>query len=563
MEFREPEGDVTGLTRAELIEHANALRTVLRVADAVHLASDFSDLAERAVEAIVRYTAYGSVGLFHVNEAGDKLLLAAARGFAEQTVQTARELPVQGSLNGIAITRRAVVCATDLSRDRRIDPATQLALGLEGFVDAACVPVFFRETAIGTLCILHKRTRPLPDHERVVLLSIGRTLGVAMQNRIASDQRRSLEERLQRTQQLESLGLLAGGIAHDFNNLLTGITGNISLAQCVAPKEAGPLLAEAERAAQRASDLARQLASLARGGAPQKRRTADLLGIVRDAAEFALRGSHVRCALSTKDPIGAVLVDPNQLAQVVHNLVLNAAQASPQDGVVHVTLGAHEAQGERLIQLEVRDEGTGIAPEHLTRIFDPYFTTRKDGSGLGLAVSHAAVARHGGRMDVRSQLGVGTTFTVALPLEPAPAESAPPGPHGTRLPSRVLLVDDEAQIRALGRNLLKHLNIEVAVAERADEAVMLFSAAMEAQRPFEGVILDMTLLGGENGATTLRRLRALDPTLQAIVSTGYSDDDCLARYEDYGFAAALPKPYTLPQLTDALMRLVNPNPSAT
>jgi signal transduction histidine kinase/CheY-like chemotaxis protein len=557
MEFRELDADVTGLTRAELIEHASALRTVLRVADAVHLSSDFTILAERAVEAIVRYTAYGSVGLYCLNSAGDKLLLAAARGFAEETVRTARELSVQGSLNGIAVMRRAVVCASDLSRDLRIDPATQEALGLEGFVDAACVPVFFHDTVIGTLSILHKRTRPLADHERIVLLSIGRTLGVAMQNRIDNDQRRALEERLQRTQQLESLGVLAGGIAHDFNNLLTGITGNISLSLCVSPAEAAPLLAEAERAAQRAGELARQLASLARGGAPLKRRTSDLMSIVRDAAEFAVRGSDVRCELSAGEPIGPVLIDPSQLAQIVQNLVLNAAQASRAAGTVRVVLGSRETLGQSVIHLEVTDEGAGIAPEHLTRIFDPYFTTREHGSGLGLAVTHAAVARHGGRIDVQSRRGKGTTFAVELPLERAAAEAEPTASHGARLPQRVLLLDDEAQIRALGRNLLTHLTIEAAVAERADEAVTLFAAALTAGRPFDGVILDMTLVGGDDGAATLGRLRALDPKIRAIVSTGYSEDDCLARFEDYGFSAALPKPYTLPQLAAALKRLVS------
>jgi signal transduction histidine kinase/ActR/RegA family two-component response regulator len=547
------EGDIHALSPTELIEHAHALRTVLRVADAVHSATDLSDLGERTVEAMVHFTGYAAVALYRVNE--EVASLIAARGFGAETVRAGRTLPLDHSLTGIAVRSGVIKTARELSLDGRLAPATRRALEREGFSDAACVPVFFRDAVIGCLNIVYKRSTLLSQSERAMLASIARSIGIAMQNRIAADDQRELEERLRRSQQLESLGVLAGGIAHDFNNLLTGVIGNVSLAQSAPPCQVPQLLAEAERAAQRASDLARQLSTFARGGSPLKRRTSAISDVVRDAAAFALRGRDTAFAFETKDVLEPALVDPDQLGQVVHNLVLNAAQASPPGALVRVELSRVESPTGPRVRLRVSDQGVGIPQAHLARIFDPYFTTRREGTGLGLAITHSIVTRHRGSIAVRSTPGQGTTFDVEIPYERAAPELPPAPREAARLPARVLLVDDEPQIRTLGRNLLTHLGVMVKEARSSHEAEALFQSAVDAGEPFDGVILDMTLVGSEDGVATLQRLRAIDPGVRAVVSSGYSEADALSTYAEHGFVAALPKPYSLPQMAEALSAL--------
>jgi two-component system, cell cycle sensor histidine kinase and response regulator CckA len=533
------------------MEHAHALRTVLRVAEAVHIATDLRDLGARTVDAVVQYAGFAAVALYRVHAEVDRAELIAARGFAPETVRVGSTLPLSQSLTGIAVRTRTITTASSFADDARLDAPTRLALNREGFSDAACVPVCFGDTPIGCLALVYKRAPQLTGGEQEMLTGIARSIGVAMQQRISADRERAAEARLRHAQQLESLGLLAGGIAHDFNNLLTGVLGNLSLARSVQPAERELLLSEAERAAERASALARQLSRFARGSAPLKRPTRAVEEIVRDAAAFALRGRDNPCEF-VGAPIGPGLVDPDQLGQVVHNLVLNAAQASPQGAPVSVTLSAFDDAGARWMRLTVRDRGPGIAPEHRAKIFEPYFTTREAGTGLGLAVTHAIVHRHGGRIDLESAPGLGTAFHVLVPCEPAEARATPTPPPPTALPTRVLVVDDEPQIRLLARNLLQHLGVEVLEARSSDEAEAVFERAVGAGQPVDGVILDMTLVGSEDGSVTLARLRALDPQLKAVVSSGYTDDDTLNEYRSYGFDAALPKPYTLPQMARAL-----------
>ncbi len=237
-------------------------------------------------------------------------------------------------------------------------------------------------------------------------------------------ERRRLESELLNMRKLESLGVLAGGIAHDFNNILTGILGNLSLAreQVEAGSELRELVDEAEQAAKRARALTQQLLTFSKGGAPVKQ-VLSVRAVVEEAATFALRGAAVRGQFSSGDGLWAVEADPGQLAQVVQNLVINAVQAMPQGGAIGVTcdnveLGASSAVplgAGRYVRISVRDEGSGIPPEHLPRIFDPYFTTKQTGSGLGLATVYAIVRKHGGHVAVSSRLGGGTTFDVWLP----------------------------------------------------------------------------------------------------------------------------------------------------
>ena len=236
--------------------------------------------------------------------------------------------------------------------------------------------------------------------------------------------RKSMEREMIKNQKLESIGLLAGGIAHDFNNLLTGIAGYVSLAQArVSPEgEVGKHLAEAEKATFRARDLTNQLLTFSRGGTPVKK-TVDVGDLIRDSAGLALTGSNVRCDIVPSPDLWHVDVDEGQISQVMNNLLINACQAMPGGGVIqvssrNVTLGINEqpplVEG-RYVRVSVKDHGIGIPGEHLPKIFDPYFTTKQKGNGLGLATSYAIIKKHEGNITVESKLGVGATFHIYLP----------------------------------------------------------------------------------------------------------------------------------------------------
>jgi len=362
-------------------------------------------------------------------------------------------------------------------------------------------------------------------------------------------ERRRAEEALLRAQRLESLAVLAGGIAHDFNNLLTGILGNLSLVRRdrPGPDEADELLDEAERATRRAVSLTRQLLTFARGGAPDTV-VLDLAPLVDEAAQFAARGRAVTCRVVAQPGLWPAAVDPGQIGQVIQNLVLNAVEAMPSGGAVEIALdnvrvesGARMSPGP-CIRLRVSDQGPGIPPDVLPHVFDPFVSTKQRGSGLGLAVTYSVVTRHGGTIDVRSRPGEGTTFEIVLPARPGASSVAPARAETVlRRTGRVLVMDDEESVRRVAQRVLRSLGCEVAVAADGREAVALWHAARERGKPFDVVVVDLTVPGGPGGIEVLRRLRESDRNAKVVVSTGYSEPEPGAMRE---FSAALPKPYS-------------------
>jgi nitrogen-specific signal transduction histidine kinase len=383
-------------------------------------------------------------------------------------------------------------------------------------------------------------------------------------------ERHALEEERLKTQKLESIGILAGGIAHDFNNLLQGVFGSISMARLKweDTAQAREMLGLAEQAIEQAVNLTTQLLTFSRGGKPVKRR-ATLRPLVERAVRFALSGSAVDCRHEFAEGLPQEEMDEGQMGQVIQNMVLNAVQAMPQGGTVVIRGRRVRSPGAGLphilstgdhVALEISDQGNGIAAADLPRIFDPYFSTKAKGSGLGLAVSYSIVRNHDGMIDVQSRPGQGSTFTIYLPAAgpgspaaaPAPAV-LPPG-HAAR--SRILVMDDEAMIRTVTARMFNSLGHEAVCVAHGEAAVEAYRAARVDGRSFHLVILDLTIKGGMGGLETIRRLRELDPGVRAVVSSGYSDDDTCATYRDQGFLAFLKKPYQLAELKALLASLL-------
>jgi signal transduction histidine kinase len=397
-----------------------------------------------------------------------------------------------------------------------------------------------------------------------------RTAALAQANAALVEQmaeRQRMEDELLKVRKIESVGVFAAGIAHDFNNLLTGILGYISLAQVVAKMDAKVLtyMTEAEQACQRATALTQQLLTFAKGGAPV-RHTISLVEILKESVGFALRGANVRGDIQIAADLWPVDVDAGQINQVIHNVVLNAVQAMPGGGTVEVQADniVFEADAPfpliegQYAKITVQDYGCGIPKEVLSNIFDPYFTTKAEGSGLGLTTAYAIVTKHDGYITVTSEMGLGTTVVIYLPASQQALVSAQTRPHIPLSGSgRILVMDDEEVIRNLLRELLETLGYTVECVQDGAEAVVVYQCAHAARQPFAAVILDYTIPGSMDGLETLNHLRAIDPQVKALISSGYANNPVMADWAYYGFSGVVAKPYTLAQLQETLHNVLS------
>ncbi|MBL7208550.1 MAG: response regulator [Dehalococcoidia bacterium] len=379
-------------------------------------------------------------------------------------------------------------------------------------------------------------------------------------------ERKKLEKELVKAQKLESIGLLAGGIAHDFNNILQVVLSNLSLAKVYAQPEdkAFQKVAVAEKAALRAQDLTQQLLTFSRGGAPVKK-TASISELIRDSGSFALRGSNVRCEFSVPDDLWGIEVDKGQISQVISNLIINAGDAMPDGGIIKVcaenTVVCEEdalpLQEGKYVKITVEDQGIGIPDQYLPKIFDPYFTTKQKGSGLGLATSYSIVKSHDGLLTVESELGVGATFYVYLPAsarKPSKRKAAEEKPVVGK--GKVLVMDDDEEIRDATGEMLSHIGYEVGYARDGAEAVEVYKKAIDSGEPFDAVMLDLTVVGGMGGKEAMGKLKEMSPAVKAIVSSGYSVHPLMADFKQWGFSEAISKPYEIAELSRVLRKVV-------
>ncbi len=460
-----------------------------------------------------------------------------------------------GWTSGSAIGRHV----DEISQLRHEKNLTQSPLPLQRAIAEHRVIEFPLQTVLtgrnGLTCQVDGRCAPMHD------LS-GRAIGAVAVFRDVTERSR-LEAELLRSSKLESIGILAGGIAHDFNNILTVVMGNVTLAMLdsTVNDAVGRWLEEAERGVLRARDLTQQLLTFAKGGDPV-RKTVRLPEVVREAAEFGLHGSKVRCEFNIAENLWAADVDKGQIGQVVQNLVINAVQAMPEGGVVRVSI-ANEKTGHRgapgllpdgsYLRLSIADAGMGIRADHLSRIFDPYFTTKQSGSGLGLATVYSIIRKHQGHVEVESELGKGTTFHIWLPAAP---EAHPPQTETASpivpMSGRLLFMDDEATICLMAKTLLTRLGFVVTTTPDGAAAVAAYKEAKAAGDPYRLVIMDLTVPGGMGGLEAMHELLAIDSNVTAIVSSGYSSDPVMANYRKHGFRGMVPKPYKITDLARAI-----------
>ena len=379
-------------------------------------------------------------------------------------------------------------------------------------------------------------------------------------------ERRKMAEEMIKAHKLESVGILAGGIAHDFNNILTALIGNLSLARMYTEPgdKVHQRIEEAEKASFRARDLTQQLLTFSKGGDPIKQ-TISISELVKDASKFVLRGSNVKCVFDLAEDLWPVEVDEGQIIQVIHNLVINADHAMPEGGIItihaeNVDISSRDAlpvkDGDYVV-VSVEDHGPGISKKHLGRVFDPYFTTKHKGHGLGLTTAYSIIKNHAGLLVLESELGKGTVFRFYLPAsekkkasQAAVREDIHPGKGA------ILLMDDEEDVRVTVKEMLTHLGYEVQTAVDGRQALDMYTKAQADNNPFGAVILDLTVPGGLGGRETMEKLHKMDPSVKAIVSSGYANDPIMANYQQYGFAGVVPKPYKIEDVSKALQGLM-------
>jgi len=431
--------------------------------------------------------------------------------------------------------------------------------GLKTYVGVA---VKCRGQAVGSLCVVYQ-SDVQPSAEQ---LDFMRFCGFA----IAGENERQLAaEELLKMQKLQSIGTLAGGIAHDFNNILMGLFGNVYLAKEELAKDhpGYALLEKVEQSMSRAVRLTQQLLTFSKGGEPVKE-DVSLAELIEEVASFDLSGSNIKLVCQKADDLWLANVDKGQIQQVISNLTINARQAMPHGGHLCIALENVDIpaatisglQRGKYVKLTARDEGVGIAQQHLERIFEPYFTTKQSGSGLGLATAYAIIHKHGGHIGVASELGKGATFTLYLPASESPNQAKDKQPAAECLPTarhaRILVMDDEEMICGVVHAMLTRCGFSVATAQGGHEAIRLYKQAMELGKPFAAVIMDLTIPGGIGGKEVIRKIQALDPKVRGIASSGYADDPVMANYADYGFKGVVAKPYTQSKLREVMEQVL-------
>ncbi|MHA2001418.1 MAG: PAS domain S-box protein [Promethearchaeota archaeon] len=380
-----------------------------------------------------------------------------------------------------------------------------------------------------------------------------------------------IEEELLKNQKIESVGKLAGGIAHDFNNILTSILGNLSIANMDLDEdvlnlnEIKEILSDAEKATLRAKDLTNQLLTFSKGGAPILE-TTSIIDILQDTVKFALRGTNVKAELDFPENPWSVDVDKGQISQVFNNITINAVQAMPKGGLltfqvenVKEPLLLNQPKNKsQFLKISISDTGCGISPENLIKIFDPYFTTKSDGNGLGLAVCYSIIKNHGGKITVESKINYGTTFSIYLPAsnKKTSMESTSEKKQLKSGSGKILIMDDEPEIQLMLDKILHKLGFSAHFVNNGYDVIEAYNRARRKNEAYDLTILDLTIPGGMGAKEVMSILLREDHNIRAVISSGYVNHPVIQNYQDYGFVETLIKPFTLNELSEMLERIL-------
>ena len=537
---------------------------------------------------------WAEVGLKFREFAGKRYVIAIARDISERKEA---ERVLAGEQERLSVTLRSIgdgVITTDV--DGNITLMNKVAENLTGWtqveaLDKSLADVFHiinektgersenpvekvmaRGKIIGlanhTVLIARDGTaRSIADSGAPIRDRESRIIGVVLVFRDTTETNR-LEEELLKIRKLESVGVLAGGIAHDFNNILAAILGNISLALTLTDPqdETYELLVDSEKASLRAKDLTQQLLIFAKGGEPVKK-IAAIDEIIRDSAGFVLRGGNVRCEFNFSKELWPVAIDSGQISQVIQNIVINSSQAMPTGGIIEIDCSNYHLESNDIIPVKagnyikivVKDQGVGIPTNLHDKVFDPYFTTKQKGSGLGLAITHSIIIKHNGYITIDSEAGLGTSISIYIPA----AEEKPVAiPEKATAPfltaqGKIMIMDDEEMVRALVLRMLSQFGYEVVGVKDGDEALQIYREAKETGAPIDLIIMDLTIPGGVGGQEAVKKIHQIDPQAKVIVSSGYSNDPVMADYGEYGFRAALVKPFQLQELRDIVRKTLS------
>jgi len=427
------------------------------------------------------------------------------------------------------------------------------------------LPVKYLDHIEGCFIFSSMKKEEIPKATRNILQSLISQIGSVLSRiRIEAD----LIERQRR----DSLITLAKGIAHDFNNILTAAVGSISLAELSIddPHELQSQLNEAKRAMIRSRGLTKKLLMYGNPRQPSTeivQQLTDFKILIKDTTEFVLRGSSVTSDFFISDDLWTLVGDQVQIEQVLNNLLINAVQSMPSGGKIEISAENIELEKPRsplkpgkFIKMTVKDEGIGIPDKYLSKIFDPYFTTKKEGSGMGLAISNEIVRQHGGYIDIESEVGEGSTFYIYLPAVTQKISSKPQRKksltnHLHKGEGKILLMDDDKIILKVASKMLEKLGYEVTTAKTGEEALQYYKEALQQNHKFKAVIMDLTVPGGLGGKETIQELLKIDPNVIGIVSSGYSTDSVMANYKRFGFSGMIAKPYRLEEITQVLLNL--------
>lgn len=409
------------------------------------------------------------------------------------------------------------------------------------------------------------RQRVITDSGASIHDQNGNITGVVVVFRDITEKWR-MEEEIERTQRLEFIGNLAGGIAHDFNNILSVVLANIQLVKILQEKgrDTNKYLNGMEDAVNQASSLTKQLLTFAKGGDPIKKPTL-LADLLMETVELGVKGTDIECSFSIQEQLWPVEIDSGQISQVFNNLTNNAVQTIPGDGMIEISAKNISVTNQDLlplslgeyIQITFKDNGPGVSNEKLARIFDPYYLFGQKESGLGLAVVYSIIKRHNGFIKVWSELGVGTCFTIYLPAVRKNSPFQEFVSTSNQSGKKILFMDDEPHITELVSEMLDQMDYRVETAKNGTEALELFKQAQKNEAPFDVIIMDLTVPGGMGGKETISFLRKIDPTVKAIVSSGYSNDPVMSNCKRYGFNGMVSKPYKIEELCQEINRVLS------